>query len=61
MKPQDQSKIALYRAEPRFVVSGNHCRLIDNRIKINPFHLDAYSVTEAKEQYCQFLRYGSVA
>ena len=61
MNQQDQSKIVQYWTDNHLVVSGNHCRLIDNYTQKNLFQFDASSVSDAFEKCYQFLRFGRVA
>jgi len=61
MNQQFQSKEVQYRADNQLVVSGNHCRLIDNYTHKNLFQFDASSVSDAFEKSYQFLRIGRVA
>jgi len=61
MNQQYQSKIAQYWANNHLVVSGNHCRLIDNCTQKNLFQLDAGSVSDTFEECYPFLRYGRIA
>ena len=61
MTQQDPFKIVQYWANYHLVVSGNHCRSIDNCTQKNLFQFDTGSVSDVVEKCYQFLRYGRVA
>jgi hypothetical protein len=61
MNQQYPSKAVQYWADNQLVVSGNHCRLIDNCTQKNLFQFDASSVSDAFEKCYQFLSFGRIA
>ena len=61
MNQQEESKIVQYWADNHLVVSGNHCRLIDNYDQKILLDFTAYSKADAFQQCYQFSRFGRVA
>ena len=55
MTQQDPFKIVQYWANYHLVVSGNHCRSIDNCTQKNLFQLDASPVFDILKNAHQFL------
>jgi hypothetical protein len=61
MNQQFHSKVVQSWADNQKVVSGNHCRLIDNFIKKNNFQFDAILVLNSFVQNYSILLDGGVA
>ncbi len=61
MNQQYPSKVAQYWADNQLVVSGKHCRLIDNYTQKNQFQFDTSPVLDSLEKRYLFSRYGRVA
>ena len=61
MNQQYQSKVVQYWADNQLVVSGNHCRLIDNYPHKNLFQFDALLVSDAFEKCYPYLSFRRIA
>jgi len=60
MNQQYNSKVVHCWASKHLVVSGNHCRLIDNYNQKNIFQFDASSVSAAFEKRYIFSSFGGI-
>ena len=61
MNQQYPSKVVQYWADNQLVVSGKHCRLIDNYTQKNKFQFDTSPVLDALEKSYLFLSFGRAA